>query len=184
MKTRMKNRIKLTQPAIKTREQAESILREICLTTITRNKAVLAMDQEIATIRENYDGTISWCNKSLEEKTDLIRAWAEANPSEFNGLKSLAMVNGTVGWRIGQPTLKTLAGWTWDRVLEKLKIHGMGLRYIRTKEEVNKQAILGEREVLSPEKMRAMGVRVVQDESFFIEPNLTETENRQSVEAA
>ncbi|ODU24027.1 MAG: hypothetical protein ABS95_02545, partial [Verrucomicrobia bacterium SCN 57-15] len=169
----MKKRIKLIAPAIKTRDQVESLLNEICTTTINRNQATLAMDHEITQIRERYEATITACNKALEEKTELIRTWAEANPSEFNGLKSLDLVNAVIGWRTGQPTLKTLAGWTWDRVLEKLKIHGMGLRYIRTKEEVNKQAILSEREEITPEAMRAMGVRIVQDESFFVDPKLT-----------
>lgn len=179
----MKKRIKLIAPAIKTRDQVESLLNEICGTTINRNKAVLAMDNEITRIRERYEATITECNKALEEKTELIRSWAEANPSEFNGLKSLDLVNAVIGWRTGQPTLKTLSGWTWDRVLEKLKALNL-TPYIRTKEEVNKQAILADRESFEPEGPRAIGVRIVQDESFFVDPKLTETENRQSVEAA
>lgn len=180
-----KNRIKFKQTAtaLKTRDEAELALNDICLTTITRNRAMLAMDAEITAVRERYEATINECNKFLEEKTELIRAWAENNPSEFKG-KSADFVHATIGWRIGQPTLKTLAGWTWDRVLEKLKSLPNLLHYVRTKEEVNKQAIISDREGIGSELLRLMGVKVVQEESFFVDPKLSDLDNKQQVEAA
>lgn len=179
----MKNRIKLTAPVLKTRADAEAALNEIALTTINRNKALLAMDAEITAARERHEATINACNKALEEKTELIRVWAEANPAEFNGLKSLDLVHAVIGWRTGQPTLKTLAGWTWDRVLEKLKSiknPHWGLLYIRTKEEVNKQGIINDRDTIGPDNLKTIGVRIVQDEAFFIEPKLTDLQNKQA----
>lgn len=176
----MKNRIKMNAPALKSRAQAEETLRAIAELTLSRNQAQLDMDQEITAIRERYEQAIGEANKSLEEKTELVRAWADANPSEFNGLKSMEFVHGVIGWRTGQPTLKTLSGWTWDRVLEKLKSLLNGDIYIRTKEEVNKQQLLIDREALGPDQLKTIGVRVVQDEAFFIEPKLTELETKQA----
>src|SRR5574341_1447265 len=117
----MKNRIKLKAPVIKSRAEMEALVREIAELTLDRNKQQIEMDQEITAIKERYETKLSQCNKALEEKTEVARAWAEANPAEFNGRKSLDLTHGSVGWRTGQPTLKTLSGWTWDRVLEKLK---------------------------------------------------------------
>ena len=74
------------------------------------------------------------------------------------------------------PTLKTITGFTWDRVLEKIRV--AYVEFVRTKEEVNKQAILDQRDILGPDKLRQMGVRVVQEEPFFIEPKIEEPENR------
>lgn len=177
----MKNRIKMNAPALKSRAQAEETLRSIAELTLSRNRAQLDMDQEITTIRERYEEAIGEANKALEEKTELVRAWADANPSEFNGLKSLGFVHAVIGWRTGQPTLKTLAGWTWDRVLEKLETLRLYPNYIRTKREVDKQSILADREKLADQgTLKEIGVRVVQDESFFIEPNLTELETKQA----
>jgi hypothetical protein len=43
---------------------------------------------------------------------------------------------------------------------------------------------IADRETIKPEDMRSIGVRVIQDESFFIEPKLAELDNRQTSEAA
>lgn len=174
------NRLKLTAPALKSRAQAEETLRQFAEITLHRNQAQLDMDAELTAIRERYQEALAKYTTALGEKTETLRAWAEANPAEFRGLKTLQLTHGDLGWRIGQPTLKTLAGWTWDRVLEKIKsdlVRWSG--FLRIKEEVNKQAILNERETLAPETLRALGVRVIQEEGFFVDPKIEQPENRQ-----
>lgn len=54
----------------------------------------------------------------------------------------------------------------------------------RTKEEINKQAIISDRENFTADQLRAVGLRVVQEEAFFVDPKLQELENRQQVEVA
>ena len=179
----MKNRIKLNAPALKSRAQAEDVLRQISELTLSRNQAQLDMDAEITRIREQYKTVLSEANRELEQKTELVRAWAEANLSEFKG-KSLDTVHAVIGWRTGQPALKTLSGWTWDRVMEKIKGLPNLLQYIRTKEEVNKQALLADREGFGADGLRLIGLKVLQEESFYVEPKLQQLETRQQTEAA
>lgn len=178
----MKNRIKLTRPAIRTRTELEALVREIAELTLERNIQQTNLDQELTSIRGQYEHTITKLGQDLDQRVELVRAWAEGNPDEFKGLKSLDLVHGIIGWRTGQPTLKTLSGWTWDRVLEKLETIGW-FSYIRSKKEVNKQQILAERETIAPENLRAIGVKIAQSEAFYVEPKLEELENRQTVEA-
>jgi phage host-nuclease inhibitor protein Gam len=181
----MKNRIKLTAPSIKSRAQADDTLRQIAELTLRRNAISIELDQKITAIKDILGRDITDTQKVLEEKTELIRAWAEANPTEFNGLKSLDTTHAVIGWRTGQPTLKTLAGWTWDRVLEKIKsLRDLAILYVRTKEEVNKQAIITDRELIAPEQLRDLGLKILQEESFFIEPKLEQLENRLQSQAA
>lgn len=175
-----KNRIKLTQPVLNSRADVESVLNEITLTTINRNRAQLAMDQAITEIRERYEATIATCKESIDQKSELVRTWAEANPAEFGKVKSLDFVHATIGFRTGTPTLKTLRGWTWDRVLEKLNSLKL-THYIRTKEEPNKQTLLLDRDSLD---LKNFGLQVEQKESFFIEPKLTDQDNRVETAAA
>lgn len=174
----MKKRIKITRPAIRSREEMESVVGEITLLKNNQKMATAKMDEEIHVVRERYEGNLAEIAKSLDEKMELARNWAEAHPAEFGNAKSIDMVEGRVGWRTGNPALKPLSGWTWDRVLEKLKaLGGLYLTYVRTKEEVNKQAILSDRETM-PEMPRLIGCRVVQEEEFFVEPKLTQVDNR------
>jgi phage host-nuclease inhibitor protein Gam len=167
------SRIKLTAPVLTSRAQAEAMAREIVELQIQQRTATNELDAGITSLKQNFEGRLSAINKTLGEKSSVLQAWAEANPSEFQGRKSLDMTHAVVGWRTGQPQAKTLAGWTWDRVLEKILTLGWE-PYVRRKEEVNKQQLVADRELLKPEELRSIGVRVIQDESFFIEPKLTD----------
>jgi phage host-nuclease inhibitor protein Gam len=95
------------------------------------------------------------------------------------------MVQGTIGFRLGTPKLLTIARKKWDLILDTIR--GMDLpSYIRTKEEVNKEAILSDygQDLISDTTMRQIGVQVVQEESFYVEPKLQDLANRQTTEAS
>jgi phage host-nuclease inhibitor protein Gam len=170
-----KNQVKHTQPVVRSREAMESLVAEI--TALKNNQRLLTaqMDSQIQNIRQFYEPQLASQSQSLEEKIELARSWAEANPDQFGTARSIEMVHGVVGWRLGQPALKTLAGWTWDRVKDALKAIGASA-YIRTKEEVNKQNLLADRDVVGAGKLRQIGLRIAQEESFFVEPKLTAVE--------
>lgn len=172
-----KNRIKLTNQIIHTRALAEAAVREIVELKIAHQTATLEMDEAITNAKKKFEGTLSALEKDILIKTTMVQMWAESNPLEFTASKSIDMTHAVVGFRTGQPTLKTLAGWTWDRVLEKLNAIGLD-RFVRIKSEVNKAQLLSDRDTLGADQLKSIGVRVVQDEAFFIEPKLTETENR------
>ncbi len=176
------NRIKLTCPAIKSRREMEQVLAEVRQHTLERNRLQLVSETRKKMVDDECGAQIATVVKLIEERVELLRGWAEANPTEFAGLKSLETQHGSLGWRIGNAMLKTLSGWTWDRVLERMLGLPQFAGYIRTKAEVNKQAILVDREQIPPEELREVGVRVVQEDLFFVEPNIEELENRQTSE--
>lgn len=170
-----KNRIKLPT-TILTRARAEEILGEIATLTIERRAQQNELDRELTFAREKYEEPLSALVKQIEEKTALLESWASANPGEFpKQRKSIELLHGTIGFRTGTPKLKTLAKWTWDRVLEKLKQLGKPVAdFIRTKEEVNKEAIITAvtTGTMLVGEERQWGCAVVQDEAFFVEPKL------------
>lgn len=179
----MSKRIKVNGPAIRTRAEAEVILGEIRDLTIELTQQTATRESELKAVDDEHRESIAALTKRVQEASELLRGWAEANPSEFKGAKSVALTHGTIGWRIGNPTLKTITGFTWDRVLEKIQGLPLFRRFIRTKEEVDKAAIIAERDSLAPDDLRAMGVRVMQEEAFFVDPKMEETETRQVLPA-
>lgn len=176
-------RIKLPTTLI-TRARAEEILGEIATLKLEERTQKNALDRELTAAREAYEAPLTALAKQLEEKTVLLESWAAANPAEFpKARKSIEMIHGLIGYRTGTPKLKTLPKWTWDRVLEKLK--ELLPDFVRTKEEVNKEALIaafGEGRLL-PADGRGLGVQVVQDEAFFVEPRLAEQAARSTAEA-
>jgi len=179
----MSKRIKSNGPVVRSRGEAEGVLARIRVRVIDQQSIAAERERDLQAVDDKYKGRLVVLNQEVAALTEQLRVWAEANPSEFNGAKSLPMTDGVIGWRIGNPTLKTLSGWIWDRVLEKLKSAATYAGFLRVKEEVDKAGILAMRENLLPGDLREMGVRVVQEESFFVEPKIEEVETRQVVPA-
>jgi phage host-nuclease inhibitor protein Gam len=180
-----KNRIKFKQTAtaLKSREEVETILGDIARVTLQRNQAQIQMDERITSIREQYEQIMAGANLCLEEKTELVRAWAEANPSEFKGqIRRVRPRHHRLAHRSAD--LKDSGRLDLGSRPRKTQSLPNLLQYVRVKEEVNKQAIIADREGLTPEQLRAIGVRILQEESFYIDPKLSDLETKQQVEAA
>lgn len=176
-------RAKLKPTAPKTRDEMESLVGEITALKIQERKIKAEMDAVLKQTKDNYQALLTKCNEQLAARLPRALAWAEANAHEFGTSKSLELLHATIGWRITPPSLKTLAGWTWDRVIEKIHDLGLDALYLRVKQEVNKQAILAERDAIGTDQLRSFGVRVVQEEEFYVEPKLTDAPAREVVNA-
>ena len=133
-----------------------------------------AMDAEITKIRErNADGD----RQVPAAKGRRPRGDADVRHREpgraFLQKKSMETAHGVLGFRTGTPKLKTRKGFTWAAVLELLKEFNPA--YVRTSEEVAKDKLLADRENEDmPELMQKVGIKVEQDETFFVEPKKEE----------
>ena len=125
-----------------------------------------ALDQRFAPGIEDAQEHIKRYTKSLEE-------WAEANPDTFAGRKSLEWTDGTIGFRLGQPTLTKARTVSWETVLDKVG-DVLGHEFIRITSELDKRSIIDQRDILKPEDLDACHIAVVQEERFFVEPKTTE----------
>jgi len=123
------------------------------------------MEEHILEVRDNYAPRLAYTAAKIGPLLKSAAAWAKKNPGEFRGLKSIEMTHGTVGYRTGQPKLKLLKGWTWEKVLATLKP-----LYVRTKREPDKEALLAARRDIGAEGFASVGLLVDQDETFFVEP--------------
>ena len=96
------------------------------------------------------------------------------NRGDLGTAKSKQLNAGTLGFRLGQPSLKTMAKLTWEKVLEILQVNKMK-KFIRVKTEVDKQALLASD--LDDESLKGFGVRRVQEERFFYDFGEVATQN-------
>jgi phage host-nuclease inhibitor protein Gam len=174
-------RTKAKHAAPKTREELEGLVGQIADLINHERLLKVQMDDALLEIKSRYEAHFAGVKERLAVLLPQVEAWAEAHQDEFGKQRSLTLLHGTIGWRTGNPTLKTIAGWTWDRVLEAVRTAAGN--YIRSKEEVNKQAILADRVILGPEGLRALGVKVVQADDFFVEPHLADHATREAINA-
>lgn len=172
MKTRITKNI---TPALVTREDADARLRDLAIATATRAGLVADMDREIIEIKKIYAEEISRQDDLIQAASNDLESWALANPSDFIKPKSIEMLHGTIGFRTGTPKLKLLRGWTWEKVTAA--VAGLLPNFIRNKPEVDREAIIGQRDELA-EVLPSVGLKVDQDEGFFIVPKLTDPETK------
>ncbi|WP_420996215.1 host-nuclease inhibitor Gam family protein [Cupriavidus sp. 30B13] len=135
---------------------------------VSRDVARLAadMNDEIAAITSRYQEMIQPKQERLQAMQNGVQTWCEAHRDTLTGggkVKSYSFITGQIQWRQRPPSCSVRGA---EAVIALLK--GLSLdRFIRTKEEVNKEAVLNEPDAV----LGVAGLSVVTGvEDFVIEP--------------
>lgn len=163
-------RVKKTVVTGVTREQMEDAFGRYASADAEVQSINAAMDKQIVAIREKHADRLAVLEQEKTEAFEVMQVFATENREElFSKRKSMETTHGTLGFRTGQPKLKTKKGFTWAAVLELLKKFGQD--YIRTVEEPAKDKLLANREDEDCQQvMKDCGILVAQDETFYVEP--------------
>lgn len=161
-KTRLKAKAQIDVPQNK--GEAAADIRQIG--DLQRNllRTQAEMNDAIAHITATYQPTLETIGGQIELLQEGVQAFCEANRAELCGKgKTANLVTGEVQWRQRPPSVRVSKS---EVVLETLARLGLS-RFIRIKEEVNKEAILDE-----PEAVKGVaGISVVSGvEDFVITP--------------
>ena len=151
-----------------TEEQFNEAMAAYAQDEAEQRKLTAAMDKEMAKVREKYASKLSGIGDRMEDTLLTIESYCVENKGLlFTSKRSMETAHGTVGFRLDPPELKPLPKFTWPKVLEQLRV--VLPDYIRTKEEVDKQRLLMDRDAegVAPH-LAECGVRVVQDEQFYV----------------
>ncbi len=100
------------------------------------------MNDKIAEITDSHKGDITQIQLEIQGMTTAVQTWCEANRDSLlkKGLKTANLITGEVSWRFNPPSVSLRK---IDDVLANLKEKGLE-RFIRVKEEVNREAILAD----------------------------------------
>ena len=165
---KQKNRIKATASVyvVQSKEQAIEAIK--CLGDIQRELIRLEteMNDQIAIITASFSSNIETLKQNSTQLQKGIQIWCEANRDELtnNGkIKTANLVTGEVQWRNRPPSCIIRSV---ENVIKTLKQLGLN-RFVRTKEEVNKEAILNEPNIVA----HIPGITIKKDvEDFAIVP--------------
>ena len=128
------------------REEVEIAIKDIGDLQRELQRKMTAQNDEIAAITERYAPELQAIKEQLESMQDAVQAWCESHRDELtrHGKTKTANFNtGDVQWRQRPPSVNARGIPT---ILENLKKLGL-IQFIRTKEELNKEAILNEPEL-------------------------------------
>lgn len=160
--------------SLKSRADADAAVSRLVDRQIVAAGVHITMEARLAEIRGMYAEELGALGQEISELLDQVEAWAVANPGEFPPKKSLELTHATIGFRTGMPRLKPIKRTSWERILDLIKAESRLRKYVRTKEEVDREGLIADRDALGPETLETIALKVVQDETFFIDPKREE----------
>ncbi len=158
-------------PVPQSREETATAIAEIGRHQRERDRIQADMNDELTAIKERYEREAAPHLAAIQTHAHGVQLWCEAHRAELTQegkVKTAQLATGEVKWRTRPPSVSVRGV---EAVLETLKKLGLA-RFVRTKEELNKEAILAE-----PEAIQGIrGVTIGQGEDFVIVPFETKLE--------
>lgn len=163
-KTKIKSKAQVSVP--QSRDDCAADIRKLGELQRELTRAAADMNDEIAKITAAAQPHMDDLKGRIELLQTGVQAWCEANRDTLTDggkVKSANLITGEVSWRQRPPSVSVRGV---DAVIDTLKRLGLGV-FVRTKEELNKEAILNE-----PHQVRGVaGLQVVTGvEDFAIVP--------------
>ncbi len=151
--------------------EAREAIREIGDLNRQALRLEAEMNDQIAALQQAYGEKVAPIRQLAQAKRDGLQTFAEANRNRLTGggkVKFHRFATGEISWR-NRPAKVSIRG--SEDVINALKAAGLAERFVRVKEEVNKEAMLEDRATASAFK----GVTIGSDgEDFIVEPFETE----------
>lgn len=158
-------------PVPQTQDEAVAAIAEIGIHQRERVRIETLMNDELAKVRKAWEVQAAPHLDAIRELQRGVQIWCEANRellTQGGKVKYAHLASGEVKWRMTPPKVMIRAA---ENVLDYLKQAGLH-RFIRFKEEPNKEAILAELEAVAHVK----GIAISQREEFVITPFETKLE--------
>lgn len=149
-----------------TKDEAAADIRKIGDLQRQHLRSQAEMNDAIAHITEKYQPMLEGIAEQIKTLQDGVQGYCEAHRIELTDggkVKSANLITGEIGWRQRPPSVSVRGQ---EAVIDLLKRLGL-TRFIRTKEEVNKEAVLNE-----PDEVKGVaGLTVITGvEDFVISP--------------
>jgi phage host-nuclease inhibitor protein Gam len=164
-------------PAPQTHEECAAAIAEFGKLEARRAALLAELAERQRAIAETYQGQITELDGLMLACFAGIQTFAEAHRSEAEAenVKYLEFTTGRVEWRKAQDAIAAPAkADTLATVIQMLEARSLG-RFIRTTQELNKDAMLAEREVLPGLIAGIPGLSIrTGRESFTVKPHVIE----------
>lgn len=152
-------------PVPQSRDQVTDFIREIGERQRDVVRIQAAMNDELAAVKERFEAEAQPLQARIDALTQGIQIWSEANRdaiTQGGKTKTAAFPSGEIAWRLRPPSVRITGQ---EAVLDILRRLGLN-RFIRSKEEVNKEAILNEPAAVAT----VPGISIQQGEDFVVTP--------------
>lgn len=169
----MTKKHKLEPCLITSRQALEAVVADVVKLKLEHAQATAAMETEIAAVQKRHQESLLALARQIESREAGVQVYCTRNRADlFTDKKSIDMLLATVGFEITPPRVeKANSKDTFPKIALRLVNLDWGDAYVRYGDpEVNREKILADRTILTPEQLREAGLKIEQDENFFIRP--------------
>ena len=159
--------------AITSVEDLDTIVAEVVRLKIKLTQKTATKDAEVAAIEKRHTASTTELMERIAALEHDVQAWCEAHRAVlFTERKSRETSLAVFGFELTPPRVETSSRKIkWADVVHRLMRLPWGKAYLNTPEpKPDKNALLSDREKLTPEQITAAGIQFCQDEQFFIRP--------------
>lgn len=137
------------------------------------------MEQEVADVQRRYQDNFDTLNREIATLEAGIFVWAEKNrATEFSGKQSIDCTLAIIGFRKHPHAVEKIRSKdSWSDIAARLaalsdqKSGFIGENYVRYADPVvDKEKLIADRSVIPAQVLAMAGLRVIQDEQFYITP--------------
>jgi len=152
------------------RADASELVEKVAHNVIALEQLSARQDKELDAVRDKYRERIEALEAEIRQDSAVLESWARANPAEFPaGKRCIEFPHGTLGFRLGNWAVKFARGLKVGDVVAKLTATRWGSAYAPAVPQLDKDAILRDREELAA-KLHDVGIELRQEDRFYIEP--------------
>jgi phage host-nuclease inhibitor protein Gam len=163
----------MKQLTITSLEALDSFVAEVVRTKILLTKTIAKKEGAVAELEKRHQSEITAITEKIAAMESVVLDYCTAHRAElFSDKKSRETSLAEFGFEFTPHRVETASRKIkWKDVVERLQRLSWGKAYVRNPDpQPDKQALLSDREKLSPEQLTAAGVQFCQDEQFFIRP--------------
>jgi phage host-nuclease inhibitor protein Gam len=157
------------------RDQVAEAIAEIGRCQRERDIVRTAMNDQLSALKTQYEAQAKPHADRISELSRGVQLWCEANRDTLTAeskSKTVRLATGEIKWRMRPPSVSVRG---LADVLRTLIARGLD-RFVRVKEELDKEAVLAEPDAV----IGVPGITISQREDFVIVPFSTELEEVQS----
>ncbi len=158
---------------LKDMDALNNAMTSLALLQAQYDKQEAALNAKIERLREDFNRATSEQCLRMDALRTQIQDFCALNKNLFETTRSKDFTSGTVGFRNNPPKVAFLnRKYNTKTVLELIR--RLFSNYIRTKEEIDKETILVDysQKRIDDAQLAAMGLKVDQDETFYIDLKL------------
>lgn len=169
----MNKRQKLEPCIINSRPALECVVADVVKLKIEHTLATASMERELADVQKRHQDSLLNLARQIEAKEAAVFVFCQKHRAElFPEKKSLDLLLACVGFETSPPRVEKINNKdTFVKIGLRLESLDWGAAYVRYPDpEVNKERLLADRAKLRPEQLQEAGIKIEQDENFFIRP--------------